>query len=264
MLPGTRSGSGDSSGTLLFVYGTLKSGFTNWRRYLSLAEDHGAARLVALGRTHETFPLVVRPASMLPATCGPVLMDQPGRGQQVSGELWLIDERTLEAMDELEGVKRGYYYRRSVSVSLLPSLLQGLCDGYLRSLCDAAGNVESVAYFYPSQPTLLDLDTISEYTIAEHAQYQPGPVDETIAALCRPPAGSPTSIQPDAYDLAEVVPVSSQAECVPAQPGGQLPKARERPAPPPPALRSHGLQTSRPHPMRVHALRLLPGEDLLR
>jgi hypothetical protein len=66
--------------TPIFVYGTLKRGYTNHTRYLSVAEDHGTARFIGRAITTDKFPLVIRSKHLPPATCGPVLMDQPGSG----------------------------------------------------------------------------------------------------------------------------------------------------------------------------------------
>ena len=56
---------------LLFVYGTLKRGYTNWQRYLGIAESHGAAHFVGSAETVEVFPMVIRPEGMAPATRAP-------------------------------------------------------------------------------------------------------------------------------------------------------------------------------------------------
>ena len=47
---------------LLFVYGTLKRGYTNWQRYLGVAESHQAAHYLGSAVTLDAFPMVVRPA----------------------------------------------------------------------------------------------------------------------------------------------------------------------------------------------------------
>ena len=87
---------------LLFVYGTLKRGYTNWQRYLGIAESHGAAHFVGSAETVEAFPMVIRPEGMAPATRAPVLMDVPGTGEVICGEVFRVNDRCLEAMDILE------------------------------------------------------------------------------------------------------------------------------------------------------------------
>eukprot|EP00964_Phaeocystis_antarctica_P139898 scaffold104676_cov57-Phaeocystis_antarctica.AAC.1 len=81
---------------LLFVYGTLKRGYTNWQRYLGIAESHGAAHFVGPAETLESFAMVVRPEGVAPATRAPVLMDEPGAGEHICGEVFRVDDRCLE------------------------------------------------------------------------------------------------------------------------------------------------------------------------
>ena len=102
--------------TLIFVYGTLKRFFTNHVRYLSVAECHGGAKLLHYAVTVHQYPLVIRPPHLLPATCGPVLVDREGDGHCIRGEVWEMDERTVAAMDILEGVKEGHYYKKRITV----------------------------------------------------------------------------------------------------------------------------------------------------
>jgi len=155
---------------LIFVYGTLKRGFTNYERYLGVAVASGGATFVGEGMTSEPFPLVIRPAHMPPTTCGPVLMDQAEghEGNQIIGEVFRVDDRCLEAMDVLEGVKSGYYYKRSTSIRMEDAILMQ-CD----------------AYFYPPNGELLALPLQPAYTAEHHALYQPGPVNQQILALCQ-------------------------------------------------------------------------------
>ena len=126
--------------TLVFVYGTLKRGYTNHARYLSVAEAHGGAQLLhACATTTEPFALVVRPKHMPPATCGPVLMEcKDDTGIRITGEVYEVSAACLEALDLLEGVRNGYYYQRAVNVVV--------ADGTTSSC---------IAYFYPASPELL-------------------------------------------------------------------------------------------------------------
>ena len=157
--------------TRIFVYGTLKRGYTNYMRYLGVAENHGGATFIDHAATKSRFPLVVRPSHMLPATRGPVLMDREGEGHVIRGELYDMDDRTLAAMDILEGVKDGYYYKRKI-----------VCR------CEHDGaETEAEAYFYPANEELLKLDPIPDYDDAAHAVYQPSAhIREDILSLCNP------------------------------------------------------------------------------
>merc|ERR1719296_199485 len=98
--------------TALFVYGTLKRGFTNYERYLGVAETAGKATFMGEATTVTAYPAVVHPAR----TRAPVLMDCPGRGHCIAGEIFEVDDDTLEAMDILEGVKAGNYHQKEIAV----------------------------------------------------------------------------------------------------------------------------------------------------
>ncbi|CAM0878247.1 unnamed protein product [Alopecurus aequalis] len=97
--------------TLVFTYGTLKRGFSNHAllQDLSLAGD-------------ATFAGAAATAAPLPLVCGPYrvpfLLNLPGSGQRVKGELYSVTARGLARLDELEGVSRGHYERLPVEVVL--------------------------------------------------------------------------------------------------------------------------------------------------
>ena len=89
--------------TLVFVYGTLKSGHGNNH----ILQD-GDARLVGEARTLPVFRLYARYIPYLvPATVT--------HGLRVKGEVWEVDARTLERMDRLEGHPH-MYTRTTVEV----------------------------------------------------------------------------------------------------------------------------------------------------
>ena len=158
--------------TDIFVYGTLISGFTNYLRYLGLAVASGGASFSARGKTVETLPLVVRPPDMDPKTCGPVLMDCVGLGHRITGEIYRVNDRTLAAMDLLEGVAGGYYYRRSTEIEVASG------EAIERRACEV--------YFFPACDELLRQPLIAAYTTKEHAVYCPPPaLNAEIVRLCK-------------------------------------------------------------------------------
>jgi len=179
----------------LFVYGTLKRGLTNYRRYLGPAEEHGKATFLGAATTLERFPLVVRPAHMLPATRAPVLISCAGTGHRVSGEVFRVDDSTMDALDILEGVHRGVYHKEEVAVSLDHGAEQLTCSAYL----------------YPENKELLSLPLLPAYSLEHHQLYRPGPVQQEILALCRPTHGLRTA-QPHAM----------RAHCLRLLPGEDL------------------------------------------
>ncbi|GER50516.1 AIG2-like (avirulence induced gene) family protein [Striga asiatica] len=96
---------------LIFTYGTLKQGFSNH----PLLQDMMAAGDVSFVGACQTL-------HRLPLVCGPYrvpfLLNMPGRGQRVSGELYAVSAAALARMDELEGVSRGHYERLPIEVEM--------------------------------------------------------------------------------------------------------------------------------------------------
>lgn len=100
----------DHNQTLIFVYGTLKRGFPNHH----LIEDHIRSNdTVFLGsfRTIQPFPLVCGPLGI------PFLINKPGSGHRVRGELYSVSGWALSRLDELEGLSRGHYERLPIGVA---------------------------------------------------------------------------------------------------------------------------------------------------
>ncbi|HEY6514304.1 MAG TPA: gamma-glutamylcyclotransferase family protein [Burkholderiaceae bacterium] len=92
-------------GTLVFVFGTLKEGFPNF------AVNRGR-RVGAAFRTLERRPLLLMGERHVPW-----LIDSPGLGERVAGELYEVDAAALAAMDELEGIGRpDGYHRKALPV----------------------------------------------------------------------------------------------------------------------------------------------------
>ncbi|KAK1262636.1 putative gamma-glutamylcyclotransferase [Acorus gramineus] len=97
--------------TMVFTYGTLKRGFSNH----GLIEDlvrAGDASYVGAFRTRDPYPLVCGPYRV------PFLLNLPGSGDRVWGELYAVSPRGVSRMDELEGTRRGHYERLPVAVAL--------------------------------------------------------------------------------------------------------------------------------------------------
>ena len=99
--------------TLVFVYGTLKRGFFNHHILASSNYNEGAVSFASLARTVECFPLFLDYYRI------PYLVDRPGVGGRISGELWQVDDPTLAALDELEGVAKGRYSRMKIDVVVM-------------------------------------------------------------------------------------------------------------------------------------------------
>ncbi|KAL5550967.1 hypothetical protein UlMin_001143 [Ulmus minor] len=99
----------DLKQTLIFSYGTLKRGFFNHTLMEDLINQNDA---VYLGQflTHGSYPLVCGPYGI------PYLIDIPGSGHRIKGELYSVAPRGLVRLDDLEGTSIGHYERLPIRV----------------------------------------------------------------------------------------------------------------------------------------------------
>lgn len=88
--------------TSLFVYGTLKQG---QRAAARLAGQ----RCLGAARTGPGFTLYQLEGY-------PGLVREPDSDASVVGELWLVDDRCLHALDDYEGIAEGLYRRESIAI----------------------------------------------------------------------------------------------------------------------------------------------------
>ncbi|XP_029941859.1 gamma-glutamylaminecyclotransferase B [Salarias fasciatus] len=127
--------------TLLFVYGTLKRGQPNHHRLLDPA--HGSAVFVAPALTVQRFPLIIATEYNIP-----FLLNLPGDGNRIHGELYRIDASMLEFLDDFEGVP-ARYQRHPVELEVTGAGSEGLKVG---------GRMEAFIYttttFKPEWPAL--------------------------------------------------------------------------------------------------------------
>uniref|UniRef100_A0A7S1RBN0 Gamma-glutamylcyclotransferase AIG2-like domain-containing protein n=1 Tax=Alexandrium catenella TaxID=2925 RepID=A0A7S1RBN0_ALECA len=100
------------------------------------------------------------------------MMEHAGSGHRISGEVFLVDDDALEALDLLEGVQTGRYYRREVPVRLGGPGDEMLC----------------AVYFAKATEELLALPCCPDYTAEHNAAYCPKPTRGDILALCSAPA----------------------------------------------------------------------------
>jgi gamma-glutamylaminecyclotransferase len=127
---------------LFFVYGTLKRGFSNhW-----LLRENDATLIAADACTVEDYHLYV--------TGLPFVVDRNEEsprpavgGHRIQGEVWQAnDERTIEALDRLEG-HPGFYERRLVNVEI----------------SDEGERVEAWLYFHPMTVRFEGLDPVDRF-----------------------------------------------------------------------------------------------------
>ncbi|MEH6582238.1 MAG: gamma-glutamylcyclotransferase family protein [Halioglobus sp.] len=84
----------------LFIFGTLKEGFPNF-------EKNGGTRIRGEFRTAEMYPLY-----LVGERYSPWLIDTPGKGNYIRGQLFEASAETLKKMDRLERIEAIDGYRR--------------------------------------------------------------------------------------------------------------------------------------------------------
>jgi gamma-glutamylaminecyclotransferase len=89
----------------VFVYGTLKQGFANFG-------INAGRRMPGEFRTAQRYPLHIVTEYFIPW-----LVNRPGQGEHVTGQLFEVDERVLRDMDRLEQIDEpGWYTRAEIRV----------------------------------------------------------------------------------------------------------------------------------------------------
>ena len=107
---------------LIFIYGTLKTGFPNHNEMLK------GERLLGVYTTVEKYPLVLtRP------WYSPVMFPEPGIGHYVSGEIFDVNDEKLQDLDKFEYVylPKGFRRHEIKVVSYTGEILTA--EAYLRS-----------------------------------------------------------------------------------------------------------------------------------
>ena len=90
----------------IFVYGTLREGYPNHHHNVG-TRSSGTFRTVAM------FPLVLNGQRN-----SPCLIDAPGKGFRVRGEVYRVDEAGLALMDKLERIEAADgYHRRKIQIT---------------------------------------------------------------------------------------------------------------------------------------------------
>lgn len=97
--------------THIFVYGTLKRGQPNHYRMFDIS--NGKAELLATACTTQKYPLVIATQHNIP-----FLLNIPGNGHRVQGEIYKVDEQMLKFLDDFEGVPT-MYQRTPIMVDVM-------------------------------------------------------------------------------------------------------------------------------------------------
>lgn len=138
--------------TLIFTYGTLKSGFPNFH-------INAGTRVPGEFTTVERYPLYIVGRAHIPW-----LVDRPGEGGHVCGQLFEVDARALAQMDVLERLDEPGWYRR--------------CEIEVRSSSEAGADViRSQVYFGDAQRLESDpvqAGPLAVYTLEHASLYRAG------------------------------------------------------------------------------------------
>lgn len=139
--------------TLVFVYGTLKQGFRN-------AHVNTGVRVPGEFVSVQRYPLYVIGPHHLPW-----LVDTPGQGEPVIGQLYEVDEAGLARMDALERITERDWYRRG------EILVRRVDDD------DEAAPVTAMVYFGSAgrlATQTVHLGPVPAFTAAHAALYRAG------------------------------------------------------------------------------------------
>ncbi|KAI1305940.1 Gamma-glutamylaminecyclotransferase C [Halotydeus destructor] len=90
----------------IFVYGTLKTGQPNFHHMTDVT--NGQAKLVCQAVTSETWPLVIGSKRNIP-----FLLNEPGLGKRIIGEVYDVDSDKLAFLDEFEAYPE-FYGRKQI------------------------------------------------------------------------------------------------------------------------------------------------------
>ena len=134
--------------TLVFVFGTLKQGFPN-------AATNRGERLAGEFETLQAYPL-----HLVGERHSPWLVDAPGEGVPVRGQLFRVDDAVLAEMDTLERISQPDGYRRAALA------VRDIISGTI---------LEVQAYLKPHaqwQPGLSRCGPLAEYTLQHAALYR--------------------------------------------------------------------------------------------
>ncbi|XP_018584669.2 gamma-glutamylaminecyclotransferase-like [Scleropages formosus] len=96
--------------THVFVYGTLKNSQPNF--FQMIDKSNGKATFCGGAHTVERFPLVIAGKYNIP-----FLLNVPGKGHRVKGEVYCVDSQMLQFLDKFEGCPH-MYQRTSVDLEV--------------------------------------------------------------------------------------------------------------------------------------------------
>lgn len=137
--------------SVVFVFGTLKEGFPNFTTNRGL-------RIPGEYRTAQRYPLF-----LVGERHSPWMIDAPGEGEHIRGQLFIVDTNALADMDLLERVAAADGYRRK-EIDVIPTHCEGGTD--VR---------RAFAYVKPRDqlvPALIRKGPLVSYELADAALYR--------------------------------------------------------------------------------------------
>ncbi|KAL1021689.1 hypothetical protein UPYG_G00016660 [Umbra pygmaea] len=144
--------------THIFVYGTLKKGQPNHFRMLP-DQANGKAEFCGYARTLERYPLVIAGKYNIPA-----LLNRPGEGERVQGEVYKVDNAMLTFLDAFEECPTMY---QRTEVQLEMEDREGKGGGTIGRACSALKSfVYSTTSYQPSwlkQPFYKSYDAYGDH-----------------------------------------------------------------------------------------------------
>ncbi|XP_072031317.1 putative gamma-glutamylcyclotransferase CG2811 [Amphiura filiformis] len=142
---------------LVFAYGTLQNGQPYHEHYITKSEK-GHATFVGEAKTVEKWPLVIATKFNVP-----FVLDKPGVGHHILGEVYRVDEEMLHILDEFEGHPT-FYQRIRIPVTMETVVNKADTSG--KSMDTKDNSTIQECYFYVVQnfkDELLDLTFYEKY-----------------------------------------------------------------------------------------------------
>ena len=171
--------------TRVFVYGTLLTGFHNWKVYVQPMLATGQASLLGEAITLNTYPMIVTAERNVPAMFNTEL------GERINGEVYEVNEACIRALDIIEGTKTGFYHRGNIDV--YPKGSQGetwKCDTYFKGSGERFGLQDGTTSCGEEKSQITSWITekgtssfISRYTAELHKSYYINKFLPTVLAL---------------------------------------------------------------------------------
>jgi len=144
----------------VFVYGTLKK---NQPNYCHLNDtENGVAVFRSIAKTIKKYPLVISTKYNIP-----FLLENEGVGQEIIGEIYDVDAKMLEYLDDFEN-HPDFYIRKNIKVKQTNEVI---ADCWVYFLSDYPKSFLDLNYFH-------NYDSNGDHGLAYVLRYQRDPDDK--------------------------------------------------------------------------------------